>query len=61
MLFQTILNIFGSVDLLPLTGVTMMFVSRGGTSLIAAFLLLSFIKAAEVYPQRLETERRRYY
>ena len=47
MIFQTALNVFGSVDLLPLTGVTMMFVSRGGTSLIAAFLMIAFIKAAE--------------
>lgn len=61
MLFQTALNIFGSTDLLPLTGVTMMFVSRGGTSLIAAFLLLAFFKAAERPACGLETERRRYY
>lgn len=61
MLFQTALNLFGSTDLLPLTGVTMMFVSRGGTSLVAAFLLIAFFKAAEVHPSRLETERRRYY
>lgn len=61
MVFQTALNLFGSTDLLPLTGVTMMFVSRGGTSLIAAFLLLSFFKAAEARPKPLATERRRYY
>lgn len=48
MLFQTALNIFGSTDILPLTGVTMMFVSRGGTSLLAAFLLIAFFKAAQL-------------
>ena len=61
MLFQTALNLFGSTDILPLTGVTMMFVSRGGTSLTAAFLLTAFFTAAEVTPSPLETERRRYY
>ena len=43
-LFQTTLNLFGSVDLLPLTGVTMPFVSNGGSSMIAAWMLLAFIK-----------------
>ncbi len=61
MLFQTALNLFGSTDILPLTGVTLMFVSRGGTSLTAAFLLTAFFKAAEPTPSPLETERRRYY
>jgi len=45
LLFQTSLNIFGSVDLLPFTGVTMPFISNGGTSMIASWLLLSYIKA----------------
>ncbi len=61
MLFQTALNLFGSTDILPLTGVTMMFVSRGGTSLTAAFLLTAFFAAAQTTPSPLETERRRYY
>lgn len=47
-IFQTALNIFGSLDLLPLTGVTMIFVSCGGTSVIAAWMMLSFFKAAEI-------------
>ena len=50
MVFQTALNVFGSTDLLPLTGVTFMFVSRGGTSLIAAFLLTAFFQAAKNTP-----------
>ncbi|MBQ2676578.1 MAG: FtsW/RodA/SpoVE family cell cycle protein [Clostridia bacterium] len=44
-LFQISLNIFGSTDLLPLTGVTMPFISNGGSSMIASWALLSFIKA----------------
>ncbi len=47
LIFQAALNIFGSLDLLPLTGVTMIFVSRGGTSLISALFMMSFFKAAE--------------
>ncbi|MDD6154479.1 MAG: FtsW/RodA/SpoVE family cell cycle protein [Eubacteriales bacterium] len=46
-LFQTILNVFGSVDLLPLTGVTFPFVSAGGTSMISSWGLLAFLKAAD--------------
>lgn len=44
-LFQIALNIFGSTDLLPLTGVTLPFISNGGSSMISSWLLLSFIKA----------------
>lgn len=45
MLFQMMLNVFGSVDILPLTGVTFPFVSTGGSSMIACWGLLAFIKA----------------
>ena len=46
-IFQTILNVFGSVDLLPITGVTFPFVSAGGTSMITSWGLLAFLKAAD--------------
>jgi len=45
--FQTMLNVFGSVDLLPLTGVTFPFVSAGGTSIIATWGMLAFLKATD--------------
>ena len=45
MLAQLALNVFGSLDILPFTGVTFPFVSNGGTSLIASWGLLAFIKA----------------
>ncbi len=45
--FQTILNVFGSLDLLPLTGVTFPFVSCGGSSMIASWGLLAYIKASD--------------
>ena len=47
LLIQTMLNVFGTVDLLPLTGVTFPFVSNGGSSMIACWELLAFIKAAD--------------
>lgn len=47
LVIQTTLNVFGTVDLLPLTGVTFPFVSNGGSSMIACWGLLAFIKAAD--------------
>ena len=44
---QTILNTLGTVDVLPLTGVTFPFVSNGGSSMICAWGLLAFVKAAD--------------
>ena len=47
LVFQTILNVFGSLDIIPLTGVTFPFVSCGGSSMIASWGLLAFLKAAD--------------
>lgn len=47
MVIQASLNIFGATDILPLTGVTFPFVSAGGSSMIACWGLLAFIKAAD--------------
>ncbi len=44
---QTMLNVFGSVDLLPLTGVTFPFVSCGGSSMLSCWGLLAYLKAAD--------------
>ena len=44
---QTILNVFGTVDLLPLTGVTFPFLSNGGSGTIAVWGLLAFLKSAD--------------
>lgn len=52
-LFQTCLNIFGVTDILPLTGVTLPFISQGGSSMICCWALFAFIKAADIraYPK----------
>ena len=47
MLTQAILNVLGTLDVLPLTGVTFPFLSNGGSSMIGAWGLLAFIKAAD--------------
>jgi cell division protein FtsW (lipid II flippase) len=47
LLVQTILNALGTVDVLPLTGVTFPFVSNGGSSMIGAWGLLAFVKASD--------------
>lgn len=46
-LVQVILNVLGTVDVLPLTGVTFPFLSNGGSSMICAWGLLAFIKAMD--------------
>ncbi|MBQ7340677.1 MAG: FtsW/RodA/SpoVE family cell cycle protein [Oscillospiraceae bacterium] len=47
MLVQAILNALGTVDLLPLTGITFPFLSNGGSSMMCSWGLLAFIKAAD--------------
>ena len=47
LLFQMILNVFGTVDFLPFTGVTFPFLSNGGSSMMSAWGLLAFVKAAD--------------
>ena len=70
LVFQTCLNVFGSVDLLPLTGVTFPFVSNGGSAMMSAWGLLAFLKATDTRenasfaiqrkPQRQLTEQARH-
>jgi cell division protein FtsW (lipid II flippase) len=48
-LIQASLNIFGALDVLPFTGVTLPFISNGGSSMVGSWGLLSFITAALNY------------
>ena len=47
LLFQTCLNVFGPTDVLPLTGVTLPFISAGGSSMISVWGLMAFLKASD--------------
>ncbi len=61
LVFQSALNIFGVTDILPLTGVTLPFVSYGGTSMTACWGLISFIKAADerTYARHIPKSRKK--
>ena len=65
LVFQMILNVFGTVDFLPFTGVTFPFLSNGGSSMMATWGLLAFVKAADTrqnasFATRLPTDEGRY-
>ena len=60
---QLALNVFGSTDILPFTGVTFPFVSKGGSSLTSCWGMLAFFKAADTrqnasFSVRLSARRR---
>ncbi len=47
LLFQSLLNIFGPLDVIPLTGVTLPFISAGGSSMLSVWGMVAFIKASD--------------
>lgn len=47
LVIQLSLNVFGTTDILPLTGVTFPFISCGGSSVLSCWGLIAFIKAAD--------------
>ena len=47
LLVQLSLNVFGSLDILPFTGVTFPFVSRGGSSFLSCWMMMAFVKSAD--------------
>ncbi len=47
LVFQTCLNVFGALDILPFTGVTLPFVSNGGSSMLSAWGMLAFLKGTD--------------
>ena len=62
---QTFLNIGGAAKFIPLTGITLPFISQGGSSLLVAFLSLGLILAisdgevTKTPPKRSKPKRRR--
>ena len=59
LLTQASLNVFGSLDMLPFTGVTLPFISNGGSSLISCIMLIAFFRAAVRDEHIILSERRR--
>lgn len=47
LLLQSMLNVLGTVDVLPLTGITFPFLSNGGSALVGAWGLLALIRGNE--------------
>ena len=54
MAFQTFLIVGGVIKLIPLTGVTLPFVSYGGTSIFVSILVVSFIQWVNGYEVKAE-------
>lgn len=59
LIIQTSLNVFGSMDMLPFTGVTLPFISNGGSSLISCTMLMAFFRVALKDEQFIKTGERR--
>ena len=47
LLFQAALNVYGATDVLPLTGVTLPFISSGGSSMLSVWGMMAFLKASD--------------
>jgi len=51
--FQVVIIVAGVIGLLPLTGITLPFISYGGSSLVANFLLVALVWAMSARPRRI--------
>ena len=51
--FQVVIIVGGVIGLLPLTGITLPFISYGGSSLVANFLLVALVWAMSARPRRI--------
>ncbi|MBV9027744.1 MAG: FtsW/RodA/SpoVE family cell cycle protein, partial [Candidatus Eremiobacteraeota bacterium] len=50
--FQVVIIVAGVIGLLPLTGITLPFISYGGSSLVANFLLVALVWAMSAHRRR---------
>ena len=53
-LVQSIVNIGGALSLLPLTGVTLPFISYGGTSIMVSLIAIGVVEAMFIHDQNEE-------
>ena len=58
-LAQMALNIFGSCDLIPFTGVTLPFISEGGSSMVTCGFLVGMLKAGQSQLFHHEVQKRK--
>ena len=56
---QMTLNIFGSCNLIPFTGVTIPLISQGGSSMLSSGILAGFLKAAQAPVLRAPESKQR--
>ena len=61
MAFQTFLIMGGVIKLIPLTGVTLPFISYGGTSIFVSILVVSFIQWVNGYEVKAERNEVKAY
>jgi cell division protein FtsW (lipid II flippase) len=52
--FQVVIIVSGVIGLLPLTGITLPFISYGGSSLVANFLLVALVWAMSARPRSIQ-------
>lgn len=57
---QTVLNIGSAVSLLPVVGVTLPFLSYGGSALVATYLGIGFIASSALNDPEIKSEVRRF-
>ena len=57
LVFQTCLNVFGAVDILPFTGVTLPFVSNGGSSMLSMYMCLGVLESICAHNRKYYFER----
>ncbi len=55
--FQVFIIVGGVIGLFPLTGITLPFISYGGSSLVANFLLVALVWAMSARPRPAQTKR----
>ncbi len=52
-LYQSSVNIFGNVGLIPITGITLPFTSYGGSSMLVMFAMIGVVQSIYVYSTRV--------